>query len=184
MVQKQTAIAVRDATDADMAAIRDIYAHHVLHGLASFEETAPSLEDMTGRRAAVLAAGLPYLAAEVGGAVAGYAYATGYRARPAYRYTLENSVYVDAGRARCGIGSALLGALIARCEAGPWRQMVAIIGDTANAASIRLHERHGFAYAGTLTAVGFKHGRWVDSVFLQRPLGNGSAMLPDPVGAR
>lgn len=178
------AIAVRDATDADMGAVRDIYAHHVLSGLATFEELAPSLEDMMARRAAVRAAGLPWLAAQIDGAVAGYAYATGYRARPAYRYTLENSVYVDAGRARRGIGGALLSALIARCEAGPWRQMIAIIGDTANVASIRLHERHGFTYVGTLTAVGFKHGRWVDSVLLQRLLGDGGATLPGRDGTR
>jgi phosphinothricin acetyltransferase len=164
-------ILVRDATAADIPAIQRIYAHHVLHGLASFEETPPSVEEMAARRAAAIERGLPYLVAEFGGAVAGYSYATPYRPRPAYRYTVENSVYVDAARHRCGIGRALLAALIERCEAGPWRQMVAVIGDSANAASIGLHERLGFRRVGTLDAVGFKLGRWVDSVLMQREIG-------------
>jgi phosphinothricin acetyltransferase len=170
-------IAVRDAAAADIPAIQRIYAHHVLHGLASFEETPPSVEEMAARRVAAIEHGLPYIVAEIGGTVAGYSYATPYRPRPAYRYTVENSVYVDAARHRCGVGRALLAALIARCEAGPWRQMVAVIGDSANAASIGLHERLGFRRVGTLPAVGFKLGRWVDSVLMQREIG-GEAVRP------
>ena len=170
-------IAVRDAAAADIPAIQRIYAHHVLHGLASFEETPPSVEEMAARRVAAIEHGLPYIVAEIGGTVAGYSYATPYRPRPAYRFTVENSVYVDAARHRRGVGQALLAALIARCEAGPWRQMVAVIGDSANAASIGLHERLGFRRVGTLPAVGFKLGRWVDSVLMQREIG-GEAVRP------
>lgn len=169
---------VRDSVEGDMAAIHGIYAHHVLHGLASFEEVPPPAEDLLVRRAAVRAAGLPHLVAEVDGRVVGYSYAGAYRPRPAYRHTVENSVYVAADEAGRGIGSALLSALIVRCEAGPWRQMVAVIGDSGNAASIALHRRHGFREAGRLESVGFKLGRWVDSVLMQRPLGPGDAAPP------
>lgn len=173
------AIRLRDATETDMAAVQRIYAHHVLHGSASFEEVPPSLDEMLARRAAVLALGLPYLVAELDGKVAGYGYAGPYRPRPAYRYTVENSIYVADGMAGRGIGRHLLAALIERCEAGPWRQMIAVIGDSGNAASIALHERLGFRHAGTLRAVGFKFGRWIDSVLMQRPLGDGSRTLPE-----
>ena len=172
------AVRVRDAEDADLADIQAIYAHHVLHGLATFEEVPPPVDEMAGRRAAVLAAGLPYLVAELDGRVAGYSYATAFRPRPAYRHTIEDSVYVRDGMAGHGIGVALLGELIRRCEAGPWRQMIAVIGDSANAASIGLHRRMGFVHAGTLVAVGFKLGRWVDTVQMQRALGAGSATPP------
>ena len=161
---------VRDSREADMADVQMIYAHHVLHGAASFEEEPPTLAEMQRRRAEVLGHGLPYLVAEFGGRVAGYSYASPYRARPAYRFTLENSVYVDPARPRAGIGRALLAALIARCEAGDWQQMVAVIGDSANAASIGLHAALGFRHVGTLHAVGFKFGRWIDSVLMQRAL--------------
>jgi phosphinothricin acetyltransferase len=171
-------VAVRDARDADMAAVQAIYAHHVLHGLATFEEVPPSVDELIARRAAVIGAGLPYLVAERGGAVVGYSYASAYRPRPAYRYAIEDSVYVADDLAGRGIGAALLVALIARCEAGPWRQMIAIIGDTGNAASIALHRRHGFDLVGTLHAVGFKLGRWVDTVLMQRVLGSGAAAPP------
>ena len=170
--------AVRDADEADMPAIRAIYAHHVLTGLASFEETPPSLEEMLARRRAVLEAGLPYLTAVRGGAVAGYAYATAYRARSAYRFTLEDSVYVAPGLGGQGIGGALLRELLLRCGQGPWRQMLAVIGDSANQASIALHRRMGFTHAGTLASVGFKLGRWVDTVLMQRALGPGAATPP------
>lgn len=172
-------VLVRDAAVEDMAAVQRIYAHHVLQGLATFEETAPSVEDLVGRRAAVLGQGLPYLVAELDGRIVGYSYATFYRPRPAYRHTIENSVYVEQGLGGRGIGRALLEALIARCDAGPWRQMIAVIGDSGNAASIALHTRLGFQPVGTLHAVGFKLGRWVDTVLMQRPLGSGSATLPD-----
>ncbi|MBS9477796.1 GNAT family N-acetyltransferase [Ancylobacter radicis] len=175
---------VRDATEADMAAVQAIYAHHVLTGTASFEEVPPTLAEMMARRAAVRSHGLPYLVAEVagepGGAVVGYCYATPYRPRPAYRHTLEDSVYVAPDQAGRGIGSALLAALIARCEAGPWRQMVAVIGDSGNAGSIALHARHGFSHVGVLRDVGFKFGGWLDSVLMQRPLGEGAGSLPAP----
>lgn len=162
---------VREAAEADLPAIQSIYAHHVLHGLASFEETPPTLEEMTARRASVLALGLPYLVAELEGRIVGYAYATAYRPRPAYRYTIEDSVYVSDGFGGRGIGTRLLQALIERCERGPWRQMLAIIGDSGNSASIALHRRMGFRLVGTFDTVGFKLGRWVDTVLMQRALG-------------
>jgi L-amino acid N-acyltransferase YncA len=171
-------VVVRDATEADIASIQSIYEHHVLHGLATFEEVAPTVEEMTARRAATLALGLPYLAAEAEGRVVGYAYATSYRPRPAYRYTIEDSVYVAQGLGGRGIGSALLGAVITRCEWGPWRQMLAVIGDSGNAASIAVHRRLGFRLTGTFDAVGFKLGRWVDTVLMQRPLGSGDRSPP------
>jgi len=177
-------VAVRDARPADMAAVQVIYAHHVLHGLATFEEVPPSVDELIARRAAVTGAGLPYLVAERGGAVVGYSYASTYRPRPAYRYAIEDSVYVADGLAGRGIGAALLAALIARCGGGPWRQMIAIIGDTGNVASIALHRRHGFGLVGTLHAVGFKLGRWVDTVLMQRALGPGAATLPGDGGGR
>ena len=171
-------IAVRDARDDDMDAVHAIYADHVLHGTASFEEVPPTLEDMIGRRAAILASGLPYLVAGSGDRVVGYAYAGLFRPRIAYRYSLEDSVYVAPGMGGRGIGRALLAELIARCETGPWRQMIAVIGDSGNAGSIGLHARMGFRHAGTLASTGFKFGRWIDTVMMQRPLGEGDASLP------
>ncbi|WAC28821.1 GNAT family N-acetyltransferase [Ancylobacter sp. SL191] len=173
-------VQVRTATDADMDAVQAIYAHHVLTGTASFEEVPPTLDEMHARRAAILGHGLPYLVAQTREGVVGYCYATLYRPRPAYRHTLEDSVYVAPGQGGRGIGTALMGALIARCEAGPWRQMVAVIGDSANAGSIALHSRHGFAPVGVFRDVGFKFGRWLDSVLMQRPLGAGATCLPPP----
>jgi phosphinothricin acetyltransferase len=172
------ALCVRDACDADMSAVTSIYAGHVLHGFASFEEIPPSLDEMKSRRAAVLQLGLPYLVGELDGRIVGYSYATFYRTRPAYRYTVEDSVYVADGLNGRGIGTALLTELIARCERGPWRQMLAVIGDSANTGSIALHRRLGFTPAGKLTSVGFKLGRWVDSVFMQRALGAGESLNP------
>jgi phosphinothricin acetyltransferase len=171
---------VRDARDDDMAAVQAIYAHHVLHGTASFEEEPPALAEMQRRRADVLGRGLPYLVAEVGGSIAGYAYATPYRARSAYRFSIENSVYVDQTRHRSGVGRALLTELIARCERGPWRQMIAIIGGSGHAASIGLHAALGFRNVGTLQAVGLKFNQWHDTVFMQRPLGAGAGAVPPP----
>jgi L-amino acid N-acyltransferase YncA len=173
-----TSPTVRDATEDDMDTVCRIYAHHVLHGHASFETEPPTLEEMLRRRAAVLAAGLPYLVAIVDEAVVGYCYATAYRPRPAYRATVENSVYVAHGLDGRGIGVALMTELLARCEAGPWRQMLAVIGDSGNAGSIALHRRMGFEPAGLLRDVGFKHGRWLDSVLMQRPLGDGNRTKP------
>ncbi|MGB7973566.1 MAG: N-acetyltransferase family protein, partial [Roseiarcus sp.] len=129
------------ANEADMAAVRDIYAHYVLHSLATFEETPPTLDEMLMRRRASVDLGLPYLVAETGGEILGFGYAASYRPRPAYRFTVEDSVYVADGLGRQGRGSALLGELIARCEGGPWRQMLAVVGDSANFGSIALHRR-------------------------------------------
>jgi len=165
---------VRDARDADMAQVQAIYAHHVLHGTASFEEEPPPLAEMLRRRGEVLAKGLPYLVAEADGRVAGYSYATPYRARSAYRFSIENSVYVDHMRHRSGVGRALLSELITRCEGGDWRQMIAVIGDSAQEASIGLHAALGFRHVGTLQSVGFKFGRWLDTVLMQRALGSGA----------
>jgi L-amino acid N-acyltransferase YncA len=170
---------VRDATEHDMASVQAIYAEHVLHGLASFEETPPSLDEMLSRRASVLRLRLPYLVAELGGRVVGYSYASSYRPRPAYRYTVEDSVYIAPELGGRGLGTALLRSLIARCEAGPWRQMLAVIGDSGNEASIALHRRMGFQLTGTFKSVGFKLGRWVDSVLMQRSLGTGDRTRPD-----
>lgn len=167
------AMTLRAAVALDIPAVAAIYTDHVLHGTASFEIEPPSVEDMHRRHAAVLAAGLPYLVAERAGEVLGYAYATPYRPRPAYRHTIENSVYVRADRAGQGIGRALLSELIALVERGDWRQMVAVIGDSENRASIALHERLGFRRVGVFESVGFKHGRWLDTVLMQRSLGQG-----------
>jgi L-amino acid N-acyltransferase YncA len=162
--------AVRDSRDEDMAGVQAIYAFHVLHGLASFEEEPPSVEELVRRRGDVLARGLPYLVAERDGEIVGYSYAAPYRTRSAYRFTVEDSVYVDHRQSRTGVGHALLSGLIARCRAGGWHQMIAVIGDSENAASIVLHERLGFRLTGTLRAVGYKFGRWVDSVLMQLAL--------------
>jgi len=172
-------ILVRDATEADIEIIQAIYAHHVLNGLATFEEVPPSVEQMLARRASVLKAGLPCLTAEIEGKIVGYSYATAYRPRPAYRYTIEDSVYVADGLGGRGIGTALLGALIDRCETGPWRQMLAIIGNRSNSGSIALHRRLGFELIGTLRSVGFKLGQWVDTVLMQRALGAGDTRVPN-----
>lgn len=174
---------LRDAVEDDLAAIQAIYAHHVLHGRATFEESPPSVAELRTRRAAVLALGLPYLVAARNGSVVGYCYATAYRPRAAYRHTIEDSVYIAPDRRGQGIGAALLGGLIARCEAGPWRQMLAVIGDSGNAASIALHRRFGFELVGTLTSVGFKLGAWTDTVLMQRQLGAGDGALPDEAAA-
>ncbi len=166
-----SSVTVRALTEADLPAVQAIYAHHVLHGLASFEEEPPPVGEMRARWQKVLDLGLPYLAGELDGAVVGYAYASAYRPRPAYRFTIENSVYVREGLAGRGIGRALLDELIARCEAGPWRQMLAVIGNRGNEASIALHRSCGFRLIGILESVGHKHGRWVDTVLMQRALG-------------
>ena len=161
-----------------MPAIHSIYAHHVLHGLASFEEQPPSVEELERRYRDITGRGLPYLVAESGGILAGYGYCALYRARSAYRYSLEDSVYVRHDMTGRGIGKRLLQELIRRCEALGYRQLVAVIGDSAHTASIGVHAACGFLRAGTLRSVGFKLGRWVDSVIMQRPLGPGDATRP------
>jgi phosphinothricin acetyltransferase len=170
--------AVRPSTEADLPAIQAIYGHHVLHGTASFEEVPPELAEMARRRDTILARGLPYLVAESEGRVLGYAYAAPYRMRSAYRFTLEDTVYVAADALGRGTGRLLLRAVLAQAEAAGHRQMLAMIGDSTNRASIALHAAAGFRHVGTFAAVGFKFGRWLDVVMMQRPLGPGDTTLP------
>lgn len=171
-------MAVRPATAGDLPAIHSIYAHHVLHGLATFEEEPPSLEELERRFGDVTARALPYLLAETDGVIAGYGYCAPYRSRSAYRYTLEDSVYVRHDMTGRGVGRRLLEEVIRRCEGLGYRQIIAVIGDSANAGSIGVHAACGFLRVGTLRSAGFKFGRWVDSVFMQRPLGPGDATRP------
>ena len=173
-----TPIQIRPSKAADMPVIAEIYGYHVHNGLASFELLAPSIDEMTQRRADVISRNFPYLVAEVDGRVAGYAFASLYRTRPAYRHTLEDSVYVHKDFTGRGIGRALLDALLEACVKTGARQMIAVIGDSANTASIKLHAACGFKRAGTLKAVGFKFGQWVDSVVMQRTIGEGAKTLP------
>jgi len=173
-------IRIRDSGAADVPAITAIYGHSVRHGVASFELDPPDEAEIARRRQAILAAGYPYLVAEQEGKIVGYSYAGPYRPRPAYRFTVENSVYVAPDQQGKGIGRALLPALIARCEDAGFRLMVAVIGDSANRPSIALHTAFGFTHAGLLPAVGWKHGRWLDSVLMVRPLGPGANEAPPP----
>ncbi len=161
---------VRPATADDSAQIAAIYAHHVLHGTGTFEIDPPDAGEINRRRLEIEGHGLPYLVAARDNRVLGYAYAGLYRPRPAYRYTVEDSIYIDPAEIGHGIGKLLLPALIQACESAGRRQMIAVIGDSANIASIRLHERFGFRDAGVLRAVGFKFGRWLDTIFMQREL--------------
>ncbi len=172
---------IRDSLPGHVAEIAAIYGDAVLHGNASFELDPPDAAEVGRRRDALLAAGFPYLVAEdAAGRVVGYSHAGTYRPRPGYRFTVENSVYVAPDRQGQGIGRALLPPLIARCEQAGFRLMVAVIGDSANLASIRLHEGCGFRHAGLLPAIGWKHGRWLDSVLMVRPLGRGASEPPPP----
>lgn len=172
-------VEIRDATDDDMAAVQSIYAFYVSRTAASFEEEVPSVEEMKARRAAVVARGLPFLVAVEEGEVLGYTYAGPFRQRSAYRYTVEDSIYVAPFVVRRGIGRVLLGALIERCVALGYRQMIAVIGDSANQGSIAVHRALGFGQEGVLRGVGLKFGRWVDVVIMHRPLGGDDRPLPD-----
>ncbi|ACL61976.1 GNAT family N-acetyltransferase [Methylobacterium nodulans] len=174
------AMIVRPCGPEDIPAVQAIYAQAVLTGRASFELDPPDIPEMLRRHAGLVGAGFPFLAAMRGETLLGYAYAGPYRARPAYRSTVENSVYVDPARHGQGIGRRLLGDLIAAATERGFRQMVAVIGDSANTASIRLHAALGFAQVGVLRAVGWKHGQWLDTVLMQRALGQGDAVPPDP----
>ncbi|MEA2870717.1 MAG: hypothetical protein QOH67_693 [Hyphomicrobiales bacterium] len=171
-------ISIRAASPADIPAITQIYAHAVRHGTASFELEPPDEAEMAARQRALLERGYPYLVAESGGAVAGYAYAGPYRARPAYRFSVENSVYVAPQAHRRGIGRVLLDKLISECEARGYRLMIAVIGDSAQAPSIELHRAAGFKLVGAFEGVGYKFDRWLDTVLMQRPLGKGSSAPP------
>ncbi len=163
-------IEIRSAVDTDVPVIAEIYSHYVRTALATFEIDPPDAEEIARRRAAVLARGLPYLAADLDGLLVGYAYVSPYHTRLAYRFSVEDSIYIHPEHARKGIGRRLLGELIARTEKCDSRQMVAIIGDSGNAASIGLHAEFGFRHVGVLRSVGFKFGRWVDTVLMQREL--------------
>lgn len=171
-------VTIRASHSSDMPSVTAIYRHAVVHGTASFELVPPNEVEMSGRRDGILAGGYPYIVAEVGGLVAGYAYAAAYRPRPAYRSTVECSVYVHGDYQGIGIGRALLAALIEESTRRGFRQMIAVIGDSGHAASIRLHEALGFDHAGVLRSVGWKHGRWLDSVLMQRALGDGDTRVP------
>jgi L-amino acid N-acyltransferase YncA len=171
-------LVIRPCAVDDIPAIAAIYAHAVEHGTASFELEPPTLQEMARRREALLDGGYPYLVAERDGRLLGYAYAGAYRTRPAYRSTVEDSIYVAPEAQGAGIGRALLEALIAECEARDYRLMVAVIGDKASAGSIRLHESVGFRLVGVIEDVGYKHGRWLASVLMQRPLGPGPSKPP------
>jgi L-amino acid N-acyltransferase YncA len=170
---------LREATERDLAAIATIYAHHVLNGLGTFEEVPPDIAELGRRRDEAAARKMPYLvAAAADGAIVGYAYASLFRARSAYRFCAEDSVYVAPGLVRHGIGRALLGGLVTRCADAGYRQIVAVIGDSGNAASIGLHAALGYDCVGILPAVGFKLGRWIDCVLMQRSLGDGASASP------
>jgi len=171
-------IIIRAAALADIAAITGIYADAVVNGTASFEIEPPDQAEMTRRQAALLNNGYPYLTAEIEGVVAGYAYAGPYRSRPAYKWSVEDSIYVAPQMHRKGIGGLLLRRLVAESEQRGFRQMIAVIGDSAQIGSIAVHERAGFSHIGTLRSVGFKHGKWLDTVLMQRALGKGDTTTP------
>jgi L-amino acid N-acyltransferase YncA len=172
------AVSIRAGEDADIAAIAAIYRYHVLYGVASFEEAPPDPAEISRRRGEILAHGLPYLVAEQAGQVVGFAYASQYRTRSAYRFTVEDSIYIDHTLVGRGFGRALLGALVERCAAQGYRQMVAVIGGSDQWPSIGLHRALGFSLVGTLPSVGAKFGGWVDVVLMQRALGSGATTPP------
>ncbi len=175
-------LVVRASTEADLDAITAIYAENVLNGTGTFEIAPPSREDMAARRAGVLALGLPWLTAEIDGVVVGYAYAGPFRTRAAYRYTVEDSIYVTGSAHGRGVGKALLISLIDACETLGIRQMLGVIGDSANAASIKLHEACGFRHMGAIEGVGWKFDHWLDVIFMQRTLGQGAVSDPNAPG--
>ncbi len=180
MLDKPLAIAVRPSTEADVPAMIAIYTHHIQHGLGDYEVEPLQPDDLKRRRKAMLKRRLPHLVAELDGMVVGYAYAVPFRKRPAYRYTVKHSIYVHKDHLHAGIGRQLLPALIAACAQAGYRQMVAYI-DSANVPSLQLHESLGFQHAGLLRSVGFKFGRWTDTVLMQRALGPGAATAPEPL---
>jgi L-amino acid N-acyltransferase YncA len=173
-----SSLEIRPATAADLPFITEIYEHAVRHGTATFELIPPDLSEMTRRFGVLMDGGFPYLVAAIEGRVVGYAYAGAYRPRPAYRFTVENSIYLQPAIHRHGIGLQLLQRLITESEARGYRQMIAVIGDSANLGSVGVHERCGFAMIGTHPNVGFKFGRWLDTVMMQRALGEGGTTLP------
>lgn len=172
-------VSIRPAVEADIPAIAAIYAAEVRDFVNTYEYDVPDAAEMLRRMSAVLAGGYPYLAAELDGEVVGYAYAGSFRTRAAYHWVVENSVYVAAGMQGRGIGAALLECLIAECEARDFRQMIAVIGEPTNNASIKLHERFGFRHIGTFPGIAWKQQRWLDTVFMQRALGDGADSRPE-----
>jgi L-amino acid N-acyltransferase YncA len=173
-----TPLLIRPSSADDLPALTAIYGWHVRHGTGTFEVDPPSLDDMARRRDDVVAKGLPYLVLEEEGSVAGYAYASQFRPRPAYRFCLEDSVYLAPEKAGRGFGRLLLTELLARCEAAGARQMLAVIGDSQNGGSIGVHRALGFDHTGTIRAAGWKFDRWLDVVVMQRHLGPGAATAP------
>jgi phosphinothricin acetyltransferase len=173
-----SSLEIRSAEEADLPAITEIYEHAVRYGTATFELTPPDLAEMSQRYRALIDGGFPYFVAELDRDVVGYAYAGPYRPRPAYRFTVENSIYLRPAIHRQGIGLKLLQRLILECEARGFRQMIAVIGDSANAGSIGVHRRCGFELIGTHPHVGFKFGRWLDTIMMQRALGEGAVTIP------
>ncbi len=169
---------IRPSRDEDVPAITAIYAHHVLHGTGTFETEPPSIADMRTRRADVLSKGLPYLVAEQDGKIAGFAYGNWFKPRPAYRYSVEDSIYLAPDQHGQGLGRALLAELLARCEAVGIRKVMAIVGDSANAGSIGVHQALGFTQVGTIDACGWKFGAWRDIVIMQKTLGLGDTQPP------
>ena len=174
-----TPVLIRASRDNDIDAIASFYQQSVATGTASWEYDPPSVEEMAKRRHAVIANGFPYLVAEMDSRLVGYCYASTYRARIGYRFVVEDSVYVAPDMQGRGIGKMLLVALIGECEKLGFRQMIAVIGDSENAGSIALHERCGFQHAGRFNGIGYKFGRWLDSVQMMRALGAGSSSAPD-----
>ena len=172
---------IRMSRDDDIAAVAAIYGYHVLHGIASFEEVPPDETEMARRRAELVVRGFPYLVAERGGAVVGYCYAGPYRARVGYRFSVEDSIYIAPDEVGHGIGRALLAEVIKRVTAQGYRQMIAVIGGSETLPSIRLHAALGFTQIGLFPAIGFKFGRWIDSVYMQRALGPGAATPPEEI---
>ncbi len=170
---------IRPSTEADLPAITRIYAHHVLHGTGTFETTPPTLEEMAGRRADVLGKGLPWLVAEEAGEVIGYAYGNWFKPRPAYRFSVEDSIYLAPEAAGKGLGRALLAELLATLERSGIRKVMAVIGDAANAGSIGVHTALGFQHVGVVKACGWKFGRWLDIVLMEKPLGLADSCPPE-----
>ena len=169
---------IRPTTVADLPSVTEIYAHEVREGTATFELVLPDLAEMTRRFQTLMDGGFPYIVAVIDGSVVGYAYASSYRPRPAYRFTVENSVYLRPAIHRRGIGRQLLERLITECETRGFRQMIAVIGDSANAGSVGVHSACGFQMIGTHPNVGLKFGRWLDTVMMQRELGDGASTVP------
>jgi L-amino acid N-acyltransferase YncA len=174
---------IRPSREGDVAQIAAIYGYHVLHGLASFEEVPPDIDELASRRRDILARGLPYLVAEQSGRLLGYCYAGPYRTRSAYRFAVEDSIYIDKAEVGRGLGRALLATVLDRCAELGYRQMIAVIGGSDTWPSIRLHAALGFTRVGLLPAVGFKFGSWVDIVLMQRALGPGETVPPAEISS-